>query len=160
MRRMVSLLLVLTIVLSLLAGCGSTQLEEETVDPMVAATNQPTETAEPTTESTTEPTTEPTLSPEEVLYNSLPERMRQAVDAGLVEISQLEDLNRVVTVGEASAMLQKAYIHRTGVESRALNELMSTADYASLTADRGWVLTIPGLTDMELTRGDQYENYK
>lgn len=156
MRRMVSLLLVLAIVLSMLAGCGSTQLEEETVDPMVAATNQPTETAEPTTE----PTTEPTLRPEEVLYNSLPERMRQAVDAVLVEISQLEDLNRVVTVGEASAMLQKAYIHRTGVESRALNELMSTADYASLTADRGWVLTIPGLTDMELTRGDQYENYK
>lgn len=155
MKQMVSLILVIGLILSLFAGCGSTPKEEKTEEPTVEATIQPVETAEPTTESTTEPT----LSPEEVFYNSLPDRMRQAVDAGLVALSQLEDLNRVVTVGEASAMLQKAYIHRTGAESRALNELMSTAEYASLTADRGWILTIPGITDLELTRGDQYENY-
>ncbi len=149
-------MLALAMIFSLLAGCGSTQTEGKPDEPMVTAPIQPVETPEPTAE----PTPEPTLSPEEMLYNSLSERMRQAVDLELVELSQLEDLNRIVTVGEASAMLQKAYIHRTGVESKVLNELMNTPKYADLTADRGWVLTIPGLTDMELTRGDQYENYK
>ncbi len=154
MKRLFSLLLVLTMVLSLFAGCGSAQPEEKTEDPMLVAT-----TAE-TTEPTTEPITEPTLSPEELLYNSLPDRLQQAVDAGLVDLSQLEDLNRIVTVSEASAMLQKAYVHRTGAESKVLNDLMNSSEYADLTADRGWVLTIPVITDMELARGDQYENYK
>ena len=156
MRQIVSLLLVLIMVVSLFAGCGNKQPDEKTEEPMVSATIQAVET----TELVTEPTTEPTLSPEEVLYNSLPDRMKQAVDACIVELSQLEDLNRIVTVGEASAMLQKAYIHRTGNESQALNELINTVEYASLTADRGWVLTIPGITDVELTRGDQYKSYK
>jgi len=160
MKRSLSLLLVLTTVFSLLAGCGSTQTVEKPDEPIATAPIQPVETPEPTVEPTPEPTPEPTLSPEEMLYNSLSERMRRAVDLGLVELSQLEDLNRIVTVGEASAMLQKAYIHRTGMESKVLNELMNTPEYADITADRGWVLTIPGQTDIELTRGDQYENYK
>ena len=73
MQRMLSLLLALTIVLSLLSGCGGKQ--EEAVQ------------ASPETEGVMEtneaPTTEPTLSPEEVLYNSLSDRMKQAVDVGL-----------------------------------------------------------------------------
>lgn len=155
MKQMVSLLLVLTMVLSLFAGCGNTQTEEKTEKPMVAATTQPAETAEPTTE----PTTEPTLSPEDVLYNSLSDRMKQAVDVGIVELSQLEDLERIVTVGEASAMLQKAYVHRTGVESKTLNDLIVSADYSTRNATRGWLSAIPGLADMELTHGDKYESY-
>lgn len=154
MKQMVSLMLVLSMVLSLFAGCGSTQTEEKMEESMVAAT-----TAE-ISEPTTEPTTEPTLSPEEVLYNSLPDRMKQAVDAGLVELSQLEDLERIVTVGEASAMLQKAYVHRTGVESKTLNELMEREEYASRNATRGWLSAIPGLADMELVQELSYENYE
>ena len=152
MKRMLSLLLVLTMVLSLFAGCGSTQTEEKAEEPMVAATTQPAETAEPTTE----PTTEPTLSPEEQLLASLPERTRQAYEVGLVTLEQLEDLDRIVTIGEASEMLQKAYVHRTGVESKNLSELINTPEYAEQTADRFWIYNIPGQVDMELTYGDKY----
>jgi len=149
MKRTIALLLVLVSMLSLTACGGST--------PALATAP---ETAPVTTEAPTEAsTTEPTLSPEEVLYNSLPDRMKQAVDLEIVELSQLEDLTRIVTVGEASTMLQKAYVHRTGVESKALKELMNTPDYAERTADRGWVLTVPGVTDMELSKGELFENY-
>ena len=119
MKKATSLLLVLTMVLSLFAGCGKPAAKETTAQ--VPAATLSAETAAPATESTTEPT----LSPEELLYNSLTDRQRQAVDLGIVELSQMEDLERIVTVGEASAMLQKAYVHRTGVESKMLNELMT-----------------------------------
>lgn len=109
MKKATSLLLVLTMVLSLFAGCGKPAAKETTAQ--VPAATLSAETAAPATESTTKPT----LSPEELLYNSLTDRQRQAVDLGIVELSQMEDLERIVTVGEASAMLQKAYVHRTGV---------------------------------------------
>lgn len=157
MKRTWSFLLVLAMLLSLLTGCGGQNQEATQKAPETEAVTPATEAA---AELATEPAAESTLSPEEILYNSLPERMKQAVDVGLVEVSQLEDLTRTVTVGEASAMLQKAYVHRTGVESKTLNDLMNTPEYASLTADRGWVLTIPGQTDMELTKGENFENYK
>lgn len=136
-----------------LCACGSSA-PAETEAPETA----PADTEVPT-EVTTEPTTEPTLSPEEILYNSLSDRMKQAVDLGLVELSQLEDLNRVVTVGEAAEMLQKAYVHRTGVESKTLGDLLASADYSSRNATRGWLAAIPGLADIELTYGDMYETY-
>lgn len=142
MKKMVSPLLALTIMLSLFSGCGSSQTEEETVEP------------------TAEPTSEPTLSPEEMLYNSLSDRMKQAVDAGIVELSQLEDLNRIVTVGEASEMLQKAFLYRTGVESMTLRDPMASADYNDRNATRGWIINIPGLADTELVKGDRYESYE
>ena len=41
----------------------------------------------------------------EQLLASLPERTRQAYEVGLVTLEQLEDLDRVVTIGEASEML-------------------------------------------------------
>ena len=160
MKRTLSLLLAIVMLLSLLSGCGGKQ---ETAQALPEAENAA-ETAAPAVETaaeaTAESTTEPTLSAEEVLYNSLSDRMKQAVDVGIVELSQLEDLNRTITVGEASAMLQKAYVHRTGVESMALNDLMNDPQYAALNADRGWVLTIPGLTDMELSKGEEFENYR
>ena len=153
MKRMLCLLMVLAMLSSLLSGCGGKQ--EEAVQ-----TVPETESAMETTAVPTECTTEPTLSAEEMHYHALPERMKQAADVGLVEISQLEDLSRIVTVGEASAMLQKAYVHRTGVESKALNELMTNPDYAELTADRGWIFGVPGQVDMEMIYGDKYENYQ
>lgn len=149
MKRFVSLLLALAMVLCLFAGCGSsgTETEPETV-------------ALTTVEPATEPTTEPILSPEEQLLASLPEQMLEAYEVGLVELEQLEDLNCIVTVGEASAMLQKAYVHRTGVESKTLNEMMSREEYASRNAPRGWLMGMPGLADLELTHGEKFENYE
>ena len=158
MKKAICLLLIMVMLLSALSGCGSKQ------DAVVQAAPETEGIADASAvdsvETVTEVAAEPTLSSEEVLYNSLPDRMKQAVDVGLAELSQLEDLSRVVTVGEASAMLQKAYVHRTGMESKSLNDLMNNPEYADLTADRGWVLTVPGMTDMELTKGENFENYK
>lgn len=152
MKRSLAMLLVLTIMLTLLAGCGG----KETAEAPETAVPEIVETAK---ESTAAPETEPTLSPEEMLYHSLPERMKQAVDVGIVALSQLEDLNRAVTVGEASAMLQKAYVHRTGTESKMLAEFISTPEYANEAATLIWIAGVPGLADMELSHGEYYEDY-
>ena len=160
MNRMLALLLALTMLASLLAGCGG-DTAKETTGAATQNVDSATEAVPETTgEPTTEPTTEPTLSPEEQLLASLPERMVQAYELGIADLDLLSDMDREITIGEAAAMLQYAYVHRTGLESKALNELINTAEYAGLTADRGWVLTVPGLTDMELIYGDRYENYK
>lgn len=147
MKRMLSLLLTLSLLLSGCGGGGEAAKETAALAPEAAA------------ETTQTPTTEPTLSPEEVLYNSLSDRMKQAVDVGIVELSQLEDLERIVTVGEASEMLQKAYVHRTGVESKTLAELITSADYSGRNATRGWLAAVPGLADMELCSGELFESY-
>ena len=150
MKRILSLLLALVMLMSILSGCGGDGQKE-------TAASIPETVA---TEVTEAPTREPTLSPEEILYNGLSERMQQAVDLGLAELSQLDDPDRIVTVGEASAMLQKAYLHRTGVESKTLAELISREDFASRKATRGWLAIIPGMTDLELAYGDAYESYE
>lgn len=153
MKRITSTILLLTMLLSL-AACGSGAVAETTVPVTIPATT------EGPTEAATEPATEPTLSPEEALYNSLPERMRRAVDAGLVELSQLEDLNRAVTVGEAAQMLQKAYVHRTGVESKTLNDMITREEFSSRTADRAWISSMPGKADLEMAYGKQYKDFE
>lgn len=135
------------------AGCGTQK--GGSPDASDAALQEKTAT-EAVTEATTEPTTAPTLSKEEQLLQTLPERTRQAYEAGLVELEQLEDLERIVTIEEASAMMQKAYVHRTGVESQNLKELMETPEYAEQTADRFWIYNIPGQVDMELALGSKY----
>lgn len=147
MKRMLSLLLVLAMLLSGCGGGGEPSAQNH-------------ETAAAVAETTAATAAEPTLSPEEMLYDSLSERMKQAVDVGIVELSQLEDPERIVTVGEASAMLQKAYVHRTGVESKTLAELMAREEFASRNAIRGWLSVIPALTDLELVHGDSYESYE
>lgn len=151
MKRTLCFLLVFGMLASVLSGCGG------------AAPEAAPETAgvmETTAAVTEAPTAEPTLSPEEVLYNSLSDRMKMAVDVGIVTLSQLEDPERIVTVGEASEMLQKAYVHRTGVESKTLKALMVWEEYASRNATRGWLSLIPALVDLELVHGDQYETYE
>lgn len=159
MTRMIALLLAVVMLLSL-SGCGGS-VREETAQASAGDGVPVPETSEsPVPEETVAPTTEPTLSHEEMLYNSLPERMRQAVDAGIVELNQLEDLERTVTVGEASQMLQKAYVHRTGVESKTLNDLINREEFASRTADRGWIAAIPGFADLEIPYGENFESYE
>ena len=154
MKRTICLLMALAMLASVLSGCGGKQEEAVQAAPKAEKVM---ETADE--EVTAVPATEPTWNLEEMLYNSLSERMKQAVDVGIVELSQLEDLNRIVTVGEASAMLQKAYVHRTGVESKMLKEFISDPVYAEETATLIWIAGVPGLADMELSHGDVYENY-
>lgn len=138
MKRNTTFFLTIVMLLSLTACGGSTPAATT-----AAATV-------PATAAVTEPTTEPTLSPEEELYNSLPDRMRQAVDCGLVELSRMEDLERTVAVREASEMLQKAYIYRTGMGSKNLNDLMNSAEYAELDADHFWMWNLPCHPDLHL----------
>ena len=103
MKRMMALLLALVMLLAL-AACGGSA-PAETTAPATVPENAG--DGSPVTE-----TEAPTLSPEEMLYNSLPDRMQQAVDLGIVELSQLEDPERECTVAEATQMLQNAYILR------------------------------------------------
>lgn len=151
MKRTLCLLLVLTMVLSLFAGCGgggeTAQAAPETEGVM-----------ETTAEPTTEPTTQPTLSPEEVLYNSLPDRMKQAVDVGIVEPSQLEDLNRECTIEEAAQMLQNAYTLYNGTESRLMADVLAL-DCASEPAYLGWIGRLPITMYVEAMEPEKYENY-
>lgn len=77
---------------------------------------------------------------------------------GLVELAAMEDLNRVVTVAEASQILQTAYVHRTGAESQVLRDLMADPVQGAQNATRGWILSIPGLTDMERIAEGVYED--
>lgn len=155
MKKQISFVLVLTLVASLFSGCAGEKAVSEAPAETVTET-----AAEATTEATTEPTTEPTLSAEEVLLASLSERTRQAYELGIVPLELLWDLERPVTIGEASAMLQKAYVHRTGVESKMLAELMAREDWAGKNADRGWIAYVPGLADLEMTYGGEYKNYE
>ena len=153
MKRIFCMILALLMVVPMFAGCGSTPAVEESTAPTAEATTV-------ATEPPTEATTEPTLSPEEILYNSLSDRMKTAVDLGLVALADMENPDRVVTVGEAAAMLQKAFVHRTGVKSNTLNDLMNISDYAARNATRGWIVNVPGLADMELLPDRNYESYE
>ena len=155
MKKALRLMMVCAVLLSLLAGCGK---ETQPADAAEASAETAGEvTAAETTEA---PVTEPPLSPEEKLYNSLSERMQLAVDYGIVDVKLLEEPDRIVTVGEASSMLQAAYVHRTGVESKTLAELMAREEFASRSATRGWLSVMPGMADLELAHGDRYENYE
>lgn len=152
MKRIMCFLMVLCLLLPLIACGGNT----ETLPTMEI----PVETAAPTTEPTAAPTTEPTLSPEEQLLASLPERTRQAYALGLVALEQLEELERKVTVGEAAGMLQRAYVHRTGVESELLAEMMTSEQYAPRNATRGWLMCMPALAEAERLNPGCYTGYQ
>lgn len=148
MKRMIALILALATALSLTACGGSAPAE-----------TKPTEIAPIVTEASTEaPTTVPTLSHEEILYNSLPERMRQAVDIGIVELSQLEDLNRECTIGEAAQMLQNAYTLHNGIESRLMADVLAL-DYVNEPAYLGWIGRLPSAMQMEVFEPGDYESY-
>ena len=153
MKRILSFLLILSMLASQLAGCG-----REKKAP--AATTGVMETAVEITEvpETEAPTTAPTLSPEEVLYQSLPDRLKQAVDVGILELSQLEDLTRTVTVGEASAMLQRAYASYYGTESRLMADVLAL-DCVNEPAYLGWIGRLPFALYTEALEPENYESY-
>lgn len=151
MKKVLCMLLALTMVFSL-AACGAEAVPETTA---------PVETTvAPTTEPVPEPTTEATLSPEEILYNSLTDRQKLAVDLGIVALSRMEDLEGTVTLAEVAKMLQVGYVNRIGVESQALRDLQTDSTYGPMTATRGLVAPLPGYADTEILYGDQYESFE
>lgn len=151
MKKALCMLLALAMVFSL-GACGAEAVPETTA-PVVT-------TAAPTTEPVPEPTTEATLSPEEILYNSLTDRQKLAVDLGIVELSRMEDLEGTVTLAEVAKMLQVGYVHRVGAESQALRDLQTDSTYGPMTATRGLVAPLPGYADMEILYGDRYESFE
>jgi len=153
MKRMLSMLLVLSMLLALLSGCGG---EAKNAEQTAVATEGVVETAAP--EVTEAPTTAPTLSPEEVLYNSLSDRMRQAVDLGIVELDILADLERACTIGEGVQMLQNAYRIRNGAESKLLADIL-TFEYGNEPAYLGWMGRLPFALYVEALEPEQYQDY-
>ena len=155
MKRTVSLWLVLALVLSL-AGCGGSG---EAVTETAAQTAVTVAETELLTEATTEATTEPTLSPEEVLYNALTERQKTAVDLGIVELSQMEDLEKECTIEEAARMLQRAYMLHNGTESKLMADVM-TLECAQEPAYLGWIGRLPAALYVEAIEPEKYQDYE
>lgn len=153
MKKVVSLWLVLTLVLSLV-GCGSGgEKAPETVSEAAVTVAE--------TEAPTEETTEPTLSAEEVLYNSLTDRQKMAVDLGIVEIDLLEDLARICTGTEAAQLLQNARVLKRGSESVVLSQVKDSV-HADIEVTRFWMAQMMHASEMEVyatpTSEDLLEN--
>lgn len=151
MKRIVSLVLALSMVMSLAACGGSTAAE----------TAVPETTAAVVTEPTTQPTTEPTLSAEEVLYNSLTERQKLAVDLGIVGLEALEDMDRICTGTEAAQMIQNARVLKRGAESSVLGQVKDSV-HADIEVTRFWMAQMMHASEMETyltpTGADLLEN--
>lgn len=148
MNKVIVLLLLLSMLLS---GCGSVAVPSETT---------PVETVpETTAEPTVEPTTEPTLSAEELFLQSLPEKLRQAYELDIVELSLLEDLERPCTIAEAAGILQKVCNLRFYEDSWMLTNTV-TEENATEPATRGWFMTMMYAADAEALAGvDETESY-
>lgn len=152
---MKKLIAVLLLVSMLLSGCGSAAAPAEPVD----RETEPKTTIAPTAEPTAEPTTEPTLSPEELFIQSLPEKLRQAYDLGIVELALLEELDRPCTVEEAAGILQNIYRLKFGAESWMLTNTV-TEENAAEPATRGWFMTMMYAADAEALVGvNEAESY-
>ena len=145
MKKAVSLILLCSLLMS---GCGSTAVPAETVPAetfLAAAT-------EPATEPVTEPVTEPTLSAEELFIQSLPEKLQEAYELGIVDLDLLEDLQRECTTAEAAEILQKVYNLRFFEDSWMLTNTV-TEENAAAPATRGWFMTMMYAADAEALAG-------
>ena len=157
MRRIVSMLLAVAMLFGLLSGCSGGEKQET-----VSQAAPPKETALETVpavavEETEAPVTEPALSAEELLYNSLSDRMKQAVELGIVELDILTDPVRECTIGEGVQLLQNAYRIRNEAESKLLTEL-NMLDYRSEPAYLGWMGRLPFALYMEALEPEQYQD--
>ena len=152
MKRLTTLLLVFVMVLSLTA-CGSAPAG------MVPAKIMPETISELTTEPTSEPTTEPTLSAEELFIQSLPEKLRQAYELGIVDLTLLEELERPCTTAEAAGILQQVYKLRFCEDSWMLTNAVTEENVAEA-ATRGWFMTMMYAADAESLVGiDESKSY-
>ena len=144
MKRLTALLLLFSLLLS---ACSNNAPAEAT--PMETV---PETTAEPTTE----PTAEPTLSPEELFIQSLPEKLWQAYELGIVELPLLEALERPCTIAEAADILQKVYNLRFYEDSWMLTNTVNEKNSAE-PATRGWFMTMMYAADAEALVGRTVE---
>ena len=152
MKRLTTLLLVFVMVLSLTA-CGSAPAG------MVPAKIMPETISELTTEPTSEPTTEPTLSAEELFIQSLPEKLRQAYELGIVDLTLLEELERPCTTAEAAGILQQVYKLRVCEDIWMLTNAVTEENVAEA-ATRGWFMTMMYAADAESLVGiDESKSY-
>ena len=152
MKRLTTLLLVFVMVLSLTA-CGSAPAG------MVPAKIMPETISELTTEPTSEPTTEPTLSAEELFIQSLPEKLRQAYELGIVDLTLLKALERPCTTAEAAGILQQVYKLRFCEDSWMLTNAVTEENVAEA-ATRGWFMTMMYAADAESLVGiDESKSY-
>ena len=151
MRRLTALFLALVMLLSLTA-CGGSAPAETAVPETVPITEAPTEPA-------TEPTTEPTLGPKELFLQSLPEKLRQTCELGIVEPEFLEDPDRLCTMEEAAHILQKVYNLRFYEDSWMLTNTV-TEEAAAGPATRSWFMTMMYAADAEALAGvDETKDY-
>lgn len=147
MKRITALLLSFAMLLPLTACGGSAPVETEV--PAAAAP----------TESAAEPTTEPTLSPEELFIQSLPEKIRQAYELGIVDLTLLEALERPCTIQETADLLQNIYNLKFGTDSWMLANAV-TEENAAQAATRGWFMTQMYTADAESLVGiDESKSY-
>ena len=147
MKRILCLLLALSLLLSGCAGTGE------------QATENRTEEAEETTVAQTQtPATVPALSPEEIAYNSLSERMRLACDLGIVTLEQLEEPGRICTGSEAAAMLQKVRMAKRGSESQVLSQVPGSV-HADIEVTRFWMAQMMLISEREVYTSPIYEDY-
>lgn len=149
MKGIIALIVIFATLLSL-AACGSSAPMET-----LPAETVPEATAEPTME----PTTEPTLSAEELFIRTLPEKLRQAYEIGIVELTLLEDLERLCTIEEAADILQNICRIKFGTDSWMLTNTV-TEENAAEPATRGWFMTMMYAADAEALVGvDETESY-
>ena len=145
MKQIITILLLISMLLS---GCGNAATPAE---PAPAET-LPAAATEPATEPVTEPVTEPTLSAEELFIQSLPEKLQEAYNLGIVDLDLLEDLQRECTTAEAAEILQKVYNLRFFEDSWMLKNTV-TEENASEPATRGWFMTMMYAADAEALAG-------
>ncbi len=147
-QKALALLLVLLTVLSM-TGCGSAAPETAPTAATTAAAEIP---------ETTEAPTEPTLSAEEILIASLPEKVRQAYDLGLVELDLLEDLDRICLGAEAAQIIQNIHVAHHGVGSKIMNQLLEH-EHANLEVNRYWLAQAMFVAEAEFIEEAPYEDF-
>lgn len=154
MKRMVGLMLLLSMGFSLLTGCGAGSVQQT-----ASQTENPVETsiALPT-EPTTEPETEPALNPDEILYHSLPEKIQNAIDLGIAELQRMENYDRICTGAEAATMLQAARVLKRGEESMVLAQVPDSA-HKDIQVTRFWMAQMMLISEQEVFADPPYEDY-
>ncbi len=131
-KRGLSLILSFLLILSI-AGCGNSA-------PETAPTVAPTAAAEipETTESPTELT--------------LPEKVRQAYDEGIVALDMLKDPDRICATEEAAAIVQNIYTLHFGRESVVLNQIPAS-EFCGMETTRHWMSLVMYLAVSEWLLG-------
>ena len=148
MKQSLIAIILLSILLSACAPVHSTVPE-----------TAPETTAQTVPETTADPTTEPTLSPEELFIQSLPEKLREAHDLGIVDLTLLEEPERPCTIREAADILQKVYNLRFYEDSWILTNTVTEKNTAE-SATRGWFMKMMYAADAEALVGvDKKQSY-